>query len=185
MQVTRIVYKSCYLDKHLMLANSNVQALVDKAQKLTVRFEEACLLQNYWLEAQTWTSMADELIKTVRSVLLCSNEPESSHPCPADYSRVLLSQCEEQRLKLNKALEEGCNLNLEIPAIVELQTLLTMTLWSIRTFQLLSSQSHLEVILFSVISSFETSFCSTNSKFQLLAFFLSLRHLAVDTCLYT
>ena len=167
-QVLRNVYRSSYLDQHLILSNSNMQALVEKAQNLTVKFEETCLLQNYWLEAQTWTSMADELIKTVRSVLLCSNEAESSYPCRADYSRVLLSQCEEQRLKLNKALEEGSNLNLEFPAIVELQTLLTMTLWSIRTFEVLSSQSHLEVLLFPVTSSLETRFCSTDSKFQLL-----------------
>ena len=168
------MYMSCYLDQHLILSNSNMQALVEKAQNLTVKLEETCLLQNYWLEAQTWTSMADELIKTVRSVLLCSNEAESSYPCRADYSRVLLSQCEEQRLKLNIALEEGSSLNLEFPAIVELQTLLTMTLWSIRTFELLSSQSHLEVLLFPVTSSLETRFCCTDSKFPVVNTFLIL-----------
>ena len=158
-----------------------MQALVEKAQNLTVRFEETCLLQNYWLEAQTWTSMADELIKIVRSDLLSSNEAESSYPCRADYSRVLLSQCEEQRLKLNIALEEGSNLNLGFPAIVELQTLLTMTLWSIRTLKLLSSQSHLEVRLFPLTSYLKTRFCSTDSKFQSLTLYLSLCQLAVYT----
>ena len=115
-----------------------------------------------------------------------SNEDESSYLCRVDCLRVLLSQCEEQRLKLNIALNEGSNLNLEFPTIFKLQTLLAMILWSIWTFNSLSRQSHLEASLLHVTSYLETRVYNTDPMFKLLTFFLSLCQLVVITSwLYT